>query len=176
MKTKTKSKSPPPSLQQPASLYIPSPRFVLVPFFGHHLRAVLEGEETWYLREDVLRVLPLNEAPCWNRRLHKNQRRTALVPDGDGGATKHQLVSEAGFYKLLCLSKNDFGLTFNMEGGSLIYDMPEPGEDFDAGQREFFRKILREVHASWRQYEVVGPNIDEWEMPRRGKPKTILLN
>jgi hypothetical protein len=175
MKTKTKSKSPPP-LQQPPSLYIPSPRFVLVPFFGHHLRAVLEGEETWYLREDVLRVLSMNEDPYWDCRLFLNQRRTAMVPDGDGGATKHQLISESGFYKMLCLSKNDYGLTFNMEGGSLIYDMPGPGEGFDADQREFFRKILRELHASWRQYEADDSNIDEWEMPRRGKIRTWLLN
>lgn len=174
-KTKTRIKTPQPRKPQP-SLYIPSPRFVLVPFFGSQLRAVLEGEETWYLREDVLRALSLNEAPYWNRRLFPSQRRTALVPDGDGGATKHQFVSEAGFYKLLCLGKNDFGLTFNMEGGSLIFDMPGPGEEFDAGQREFFRNILRKLHASWRQYEVAYLNIDEWEMQRRNMPRTYLLN
>lgn len=174
MKIKTTSKSPPP--QQPSSLFIPSPRFVLVPFFGHHLRAVLEGEETWYLREDVLRLLSLNEAPYWNQRLFPNQRRTALVPDGDGGASKHQLINEAGFYKMLCLSENDFGLTFNMEGGSLIFDMPGPDEDFDADQREFFRKILRELHAGWRQFEVADSNVDEWGVPRRGSAKTWLLN
>jgi hypothetical protein len=175
MKTKAKIKSPQPRKPQPR-LYIPSPRFVLIPFFGHQLRAVLEGEETWYVREDVLRVLSLNEAPYWNRRLFPNQRRTALVPDGDGGATQHQIVSEAGFYILLCLSKTDFGLTFKIKGGSLIFDMPGPGEDFDAGQREFFRKILRELHASWRQELVADSNIDEWEMSRRGKVRTWLLN
>ena len=68
MKTRAKIKSPRPRKPQ-SRLYIPSPRFVLVPFFGHQLRAVLEGEETWYVREDVLRVLSLNEAPYWNRRL-----------------------------------------------------------------------------------------------------------
>ena len=175
MKTKAKIKSPQPRESQ-RTLCIPSPRFVLVPFFGHHLRAVIEGDETWYLREDIFRVLALKNTPYWNQKLFTTQRRTALVPDGDGGATKHQLVSESGFYKLLCLSENDFGLTFNMEGGSLIYDMPGPGEEFDAGQREYFRKILRELHASWRQHEVADSNIDEWELPRRGKVRTWLLN
>jgi len=174
MKPKAKSKSPPP--QQPSSLFIPSPRFVLVPFFGRYLRAVLEGEETWYLREDVLRLLPLNEAPGWNQSLFPNQRRTALVPDGDGGATNHQLINEAGFYKMLCLSKNDFGLTFNLEGGSLIFDMPGPDEDFDADQREFFRKILRELDAGWRQFEVADSDIDEWGVPSSGRTRAWLQN
>lgn len=175
MKTKSKIKSRQPRKPQPI-LYIPSPRFVLVPFFGRQLRAVLEGEETWYVRGDALRVLSMNEAPYWNRRLFPNQRRTALVPDGDGGATQHQVVSEAGFYKLLCLSKIDFCLTFKMKGGSRIIDMLGPDQDFDAEQREFFRDILRELHVSWRQNEVANSNIDEWEMPRRGKLRTWLLN
>jgi|GEM_PF-3119825 len=174
-KTKIKIKSRQPRKPQP-TLYIPTPRFVLVPFFGHQLRAVLEGDETWYLREDVLRALSMNEAPYWNRRLFPNQRRKALLPDGDGGATQHQIVSEAGFYKFLCLSQNNFGQIFNVEGGSLIFDVPGPDEGFDAQQREFFRKILRELHASWRQDEVADSNIDEWEMPRRGKVRTWLLN
>lgn len=175
MKTKAKIKSRQPRKPQPI-LYIPSPRFVLVPFFGHHLRSVLEGEETWYVREDVLRVLSLNEAPYWNQSLHSNQRRTALVPDGDGGVTQLQVVSESGFYKLLCLSQNDFGLTFNMEGGSLIFDMPRPDEDFDADQREFFRKILREIHAGWRQFEVADSDIDEWGVPSSGRTRAWLQN
>jgi hypothetical protein len=175
MRTKVKIKSPQPGKPRPA-LYIPSPRFVLVPFFGRQLRAVVEGEETWYLREDVLRVLSLNEAPYWNRKLHPNQRRTALVPDGDGGATQHQVVSEAGFYKLLCLSRNNIGQIFNAAGGSHIFDVPGPDEDFDAGQREFFRKILRELHAIWRQDVMRCRNIDEWEMPLRSKHRTFLLN
>ena len=174
-KTKAKIKSPQPRKPQP-TLFIPSPRFVLIPFFGHQLRAVLEGEETWYIREDVLRVLSLNEAPYWNRMLFPNQRRKALVPDGDGGATQHQIVSEAGFYKLLCLSKNDFGLNFKMKSKSLIFDMPGPDEDFDAEQREFFRNSLRELHVRWRQDDAAVSNIDEWELPRRGKTRTYLLN
>lgn len=140
------------------------------------MRAVLDGEEILYLREDVFRIFDLRECPRWNRILYPNQRRTLLVPNGDGTATEYKVVNEAGFYKILSLRESDVGDKFNLKGGDLIQEMSRTDQKIGNEQRKFYRKILRDMHANWRQNEVSEFNIDEWEMVRRGSPKTWLLN
>ena len=96
-----------------------------------------------------------------------------ILPRSDAyelDASEHKQAQEV---RIECA---DFGPTFNVEGGSLIFDMPGPDEDFDADQREFFRKILRELHAGWRQFEVADSDVYEWGVPHRGSAKTWLLN
>lgn len=139
-----------------------------MPFFGSLIRAILEGDETWYLREDVLKALGLNEVRRWNQHLFAHtQRTTAVWIDSEEGTTEFPVISESGFYKLLCLgSVHNAGIAFNMEGGNLIYNMPGPGEDFDTDQREFFRELLRGLHSNWLKYDAPTEGLDEWDMAR----------
>lgn len=174
MKPKAKINSPQPRKNQSIQ-YIPNPRFILVPFYGYRLRAVLDGEDILYLREDVFRIFDLREGPKWNRILYPNQRRTLLVPDGDGCATEHKVVNEAGFYKILSLRQSDLCERFNVKGGSLILDMSRTDKKLDSRQSDLFRKILGQMHAYWRKENVPHFNLDEWEMPIRGEVKTWLL-
>lgn len=138
-----------------------------MPFFGSRIRAILEGEEIWYLREDVLKALDLKEAPRWNQHLFvRTQRTTAVWTDSEERTSRYRVISESGFYKLLCLGRlNEIGLTFNLEGGNLIYNMPGPGEGFDAEQREFFRDLLRSLHSNWLCYDAPVNGLDEWDLP-----------
>lgn len=149
-------------------LRICTPRFVLVPFFGARIRAILQSDETWYIRGDVFKTLSLNESPYYNRQLFPGTQRSKLIwKDAEGTTTYFDAISEAGFYKLLCLAqKDDVGQTFNFEGGTLIYDMPSRGEVFDVDQREYFRSLLRSLHTNWLRHEAVDRNLDEWDEPK----------
>lgn len=168
MKFNTPSSSSPRHRRiRPPSLHLHRPRFIIMPFFGSRIRAILEGEETWYLREDVLNALGLKEAPRWNQHLFaRTQRTTAVWTDSEERTSRYCVISESGFYKLLCLGRlNDVGLTFNHEGGNLIYNMPGPGEGFDTEQREFFRNLLRSLHSNWLRYDAPADDLDEWDLP-----------
>lgn len=101
------------------------------------------------LRNAVNRILPRSDAYEFDEPDASEQKQAQEVP-------------------IQCIDRPDL----HMEGGSLIFDMPGPNEDFDADQREVFRKILRELHAGWRQYEVAVSNIDEWGVPRSARTKT----
>lgn len=136
-------------------------------FWLTEFEPILEGEETWYLREDVLKALDLKEAPRWNQHLFvRTQRTTAVWTDSEERTSRYRVISESGFYKLLCLGRlNEIRLTFNFEGGNLIYNMPGPGEGFDAEQREFFRDLLRSLHSNWLCYDAPVNGLDEWDLP-----------
>jgi hypothetical protein len=135
-----------------------------MPFFGSRIRAILEGEETWYLREDVMSQPDLEKASrSMNQRQRLVRRVIAKWAPFTSRVRKYTVLSESDFYRLLYATKRiDGGALFGLEEGPIPTRLAIPGCDFDTQELEFFRTELSNRQADWRQDKTGSPPMDEW--------------
>lgn len=150
----------------PPTIDLTNPRFVFLPFFNTRLRAMIDGELTWYHHEDVMNQPDLEKA---SRSIHRRQRLVRRIIAKwtpfrfPTRVTKFTVISEADFFRLMYASKRiTGGLPLDLEEDPITDKLAQPGGDFEAPELEFFRMELSNRQADWRQDKTGSPPMDEW--------------
>jgi hypothetical protein len=165
-KTTFRSLSSPPkrSGNLPPTIYLEEPRFVFLPFFNTHLRAIMDGRSTWYRHEDVMNQPDLEKASRSIHQRHRLVRRIiAKWAPFRSRVRKYTVLSESDFYRLLYATKRiDGGALFGLEEGPIPTRLAIPGCDFDTQELGFYSFELSERQADWRQDKIGSAPMDDW--------------
>lgn len=165
-KTTSRSAYSPPKRRsnRPHTINLEEPRFVLLPYFNTHLRAIMDGTSTWYHYEDVMSQPDLEKA---SRSIHHRQRLVRRIiakwAPFRSRVRKYTVLSESDFYRLLYATKRiDGGALFGLEEGPIPTRLAIPGCDFDKQELGFYSFELSNRQADWRQDKTGSPPLDEW--------------
>ena len=165
MKFNTPSSSSPRRRRSlPPTVYLTNPRFVFLPFFNTHLRAIIDGGTIWYHYEDVMSQPDLEKA---SRSIHQRQRLVHRIiakwAPFRSRVRKYTVLSESDFYRLLYATKRiDGGALFGLEEGPIPTRLAIPGCDFDTQELGFYSFELSDRQADWRQDKTCSAPMDDW--------------
>ena len=164
-KSTSRSTSSPPKRRsnRPPTINLEKPRFVFLPFFNTHLRAIIDGRSTWYYYQDVMNLPYLEEVA----RLMYGRRRfvRSMIAKWDpfpSKMRKYTVLSEADFFRLMYAVKViDGKCPWDLKEDPTTSKLATPGGDFDAHELEFYRMQLIDSQAPKRQ-DKTGSPMDEW--------------